>query len=360
MSLPAAVLWDLDGTLIDTEPYWIACEHELVASYGGQWTDADAKSVIGFDLLQAAEVIRSRGNVPLRPQEIVDRLLDGVIAKLHQNIPWRPGARELLAALRLRGVPCGLVTMSWKSLTDVIVPQLPPGSFQTVITGDMVMNGKPHPEPYRRAAEELHVDPLSCVAIEDSPTGIASAEAAGCVVVAVQNVVPIPAAPHRVMLDTLRGITPEHLGEWVESTPPPEYATDTEAVALFEDDELDRPGSAARTRSGGRRTALLAARAAPASAGSSPDAAASSAPSLPCSCCSSAASGTSRSATPDRSTTPVPFHVHTWAPSLGRSSSRHRSSTPRVNQLPRSSRRSGPCDAASRRSTLDDRSRRGL
>ena len=256
MSLPAAVLWDLDGTLIDTEPYWIACEHELVASYGGQWTDADAKSVIGFDLLQAAEVIRSRGTVPLRPQEIVDRLLDGVIAKLRQNIPWRPGARELLASLRLHGVPCGLVTMSWKSLTDVIVPQLPPGSFQTIITGDMVMNGKPHPEPYRRAAEELHVDPLSCVAIEDSPTGIASAEAAGCVVVAVQNVVPIPAAPHRVMLNTLRGITPEHLGEWVESTPPPQHTTalETEPVALFEDAALERP---APQRRPDRATAAL-------------------------------------------------------------------------------------------------------
>jgi spore germination protein YaaH len=86
----------------------------------------------------------------------------------------------------------------------------------------MVMNGKPHPEPYRRAAEELRVDPLSCVAIEDSPTGVASAEAAGCVVVAVQHLVPIPAAPHRVRLSTLQGVTPEQLGEWVESTPPPE------------------------------------------------------------------------------------------------------------------------------------------
>ena len=221
-SLPAAVLWDLDGTLIDTEPYWIRCEHELVASFGGVWTDADAKSIVGSDLLAAAEVIRARGGVPLKPQEIVDRLVDGVIAQLRQHIPWRPGARELLATLRLRGVPCALVTMSWSRLTDEVLPHLPPGSFQAVITGDMVMNGKPHPEPYRRAAEELRVDPLSCVAIEDSPTGVRSAEAAGCVVVAVQHLVPIPSAPHRVMLTSLQGITPEDLGEWVESTPPPE------------------------------------------------------------------------------------------------------------------------------------------
>ena len=108
-------------------------------------------------------------------------------------MPWRPGARELLTSLNRAGVPCALVTMSWKNITDEVLRQMPPGTFRAVITGDMVMNGKPHPEPYRRAAEALGVDPLSCVAIEDSPTGVASAEAAGCVVVAVAHLVPIAA-----------------------------------------------------------------------------------------------------------------------------------------------------------------------
>ena len=220
-SVPAAVLWDMDGTLIDTEPYWIRCEHELVATYGGRWTDEDATSIVGFDLLDAAEVIRTRGGVPLRPNDIVDKLSAGVTVLLRQRVPWRPGARELLAALKLRGVPCALVTMSWKDLTAEVVGQLPRDSFQTVITGDMVMNGKPHPEPYPFAAEELGVDPVACVAIEDSPPGIASAEAAGCVVVGVHNLLPIPEAPHRVVLSTLQGVTPELLGEYVERTPPP-------------------------------------------------------------------------------------------------------------------------------------------
>ncbi len=169
----------------------------------------------------SAEVLRTRGGVQLRPHEIVDQLSDAVATQLRERIPWRPGARELLAALKLRGVPCGLVTMSWKPLVDEVLQQLPPGSFQTVITGDIVMNGKPHPEPYRRAAEELGVDPLASVAIEDSPTGVASAEAAGCVVVAVRNLLPIPEVPHRVVLSTLQGVTPELLGEYVEQTPPP-------------------------------------------------------------------------------------------------------------------------------------------
>jgi HAD superfamily hydrolase (TIGR01509 family) len=221
-SVPAAVLWDMDGTLIDTEPYWIRCEHELVARYGGRWSDEDALSIIGFDLMDAAEVLRTRGGVPLRPHDVVDQLSDAVAAMVRERIPWRPGGRELLAALKLRGVPCALVTMSWKRLVDEVVRQLPPHSFQAVITGDMVMNGKPHPEPYRRAAEELGVDPLACVAIEDSPIGVASAEGAGCVVVAVRNLLPIPEAPHRVVLSTLQGVTPELLGEYIEQTPPPD------------------------------------------------------------------------------------------------------------------------------------------
>ncbi|CAN5526447.1 hypothetical protein BH24ACT5_BH24ACT5_05910 [soil metagenome] len=220
-TLPAAVLWDLDGTLIDTEPYWIAEEFELVRQFDGQWTDDDALSIVGFDLLDAAKVIRERGGVDLAPQEIVDRLVDGVIARIRAAAPWRPGARELLVALNQRGVPCALVTMSWKRITDEVLLHLPAGSFQTVVTGDMVLNGKPHPEPYRRAASELGVDPESCVAIEDSPTGVASAEGAGCVVVAVPNVVTVPPAHSRVMLNSLHGISPEDLGEFVETTPPP-------------------------------------------------------------------------------------------------------------------------------------------
>ncbi|WP_116995648.1 HAD-IA family hydrolase [Desertimonas flava] len=220
-SLPAAVLWDLDGTLIDTEPYWIACEYELVAQFGGTWTDDDAHSIVGFDLLDAAEIIRDRGGVRLEPQEIVERLLAGVRERIRAHMPWRPGAAELLAALNRTGVPTALVTMSWRAITEEVLRQLPAGSFQAVITGDMVENGKPHPEPYQRAAQELGVDPLSCVAIEDSPTGVRSAEAAGCVVVGVPNVVAIPAAPGRTLLDSLVGVTPEQLGDIVESTPPP-------------------------------------------------------------------------------------------------------------------------------------------
>ncbi|MET0145436.1 MAG: HAD-IA family hydrolase [Ilumatobacteraceae bacterium] len=212
---PAAVLWDMDGTLVDTEPYWIECEHELVDAYGGFWTEDDARSIIGFDLLEAAAVIRERGGVPLEPREIVERLLDGVITRLRHRVPWRPGARRLLTELNTAGVPCALVTMSWSRLAEAVVEALAPITFQAVVTGDGVVHGKPHPEPYLVAAERLGVDPARCVAIEDSPTGIRSATDAGCTVLAIPNIVEIAPAPGRVIVASLKDVQVDDLSGYM-------------------------------------------------------------------------------------------------------------------------------------------------
>ncbi len=198
--LPAAVLWDLDGTLVDTELYWMASEFDVVAAHGGTWSYEHARAIVGFDLLDAARYIRRHGEIPLEPTEIVERLLDGVVARLADEVPWRPGARELLDDLHAAGIPCALVTMSWRRSTEPVVAALPSGTFSALVTGDSVRHGKPHPEPYLTAAAALGVDPSSCIVLEDSPTGVASAEAAGCSVVVVPNVVDVPPAPgrHRV------------------------------------------------------------------------------------------------------------------------------------------------------------------
>jgi HAD superfamily hydrolase (TIGR01509 family) len=211
---PHAVLWDMDGTLVDTEPYWIASEYDIVESFGGTWSDEHAHNLVGFDLLDAGRYIAEHGRVPLTPPEIVDRLLDGVIARMSESLPWRPGALELLDALSADGIPCALVTMSWSRVADAVVGLLPAGTFAAVVTGDMVTRGKPHPEPYVRAADMLGIDPAMCVAFEDSPTGTASARAAGCVTVAIPHVVDVPESPglHRVSsltdvdLDVLRSL----------------------------------------------------------------------------------------------------------------------------------------------------------
>jgi len=202
-----AVLFDLDGTLVDTEPAWVAAERALVEEHGGSWTEADAQALVGNALMVSAGYLAAVGGVALPPEEIVERLLDGVEASVRERIPWKPGARELLAELVLAGIPTALVTMSYRRLVEAVLAGLPAGSFGAVVTGDEVREGKPHPEPYLRAAAELGVDPRRCVALEDSPTGVASAEAAGCLTLVVAGFPAVPPAPGRIGLASLVGFT---------------------------------------------------------------------------------------------------------------------------------------------------------
>jgi HAD superfamily hydrolase (TIGR01509 family) len=195
----------MDGTLVDTEPYWIDVEYALVEEYGGTWSLEHALNLVGNDLLVSAAYIRDHGGVDLPPDEIVERLLDGVIARIERAVPWRPGAVELLAHLGEAGVPCALVTMSYERFVAPVLAALPGGSFAAVVTGDGVTVGKPHPEPYLTAAALLGVEPSSCVAIEDSNTGAKSAEAAGCAVLVVPNHVPVLEGDRRVFRDSLVG-----------------------------------------------------------------------------------------------------------------------------------------------------------
>ena len=153
--LPEAVLWDMDGTLVDTEPYWIDVEYALVAEHGGTWSREHALNLVGNDLLVSGAYIREHGGVDLEPAEIVERLLDGVVERIVEQVPWRPGAVELLAHLRGSGIPCGLVTMSYERFVAPVLAALPEETFTAVVTGDAVTAGKPHAEPYLTAAALL-------------------------------------------------------------------------------------------------------------------------------------------------------------------------------------------------------------
>ncbi len=210
--LPAAVLWDMDGTLVDTEPYWIDTEYAMAEKYGGTWSHEHAMNLVGNALLESGEYIRRHMGIDRSPQQIVDELLDGVVARVEVEVPWRPGALELLSDLREHDVPCALVTMSWQRFVDPILARLPAATFATVVTGDRVEFGKPHPEPYLTAAAELGLAAQHCVAIEDSNTGARSAVAAGCTVLCVPHHVPILEGPGRVFADTLDGIDAAALG----------------------------------------------------------------------------------------------------------------------------------------------------
>ena len=204
--LPLAVLWDMDGTLVDTEPYWIETEYAMAATYGGTWSEADAMNLVGNDLLSSGRYIREHMGIDRSPEQIVEELLDGVVARVEHAVPWRPGAVELLSGLVRRGTPCALVTMSYERFVAPILSRLPAETFRVIVTGDQVEFGKPHPEPYLTAAAALGVRPTDCLAIEDSNTGAKSAEAAGCLVLVVENHVPVLPGERRIFADSLEGI----------------------------------------------------------------------------------------------------------------------------------------------------------
>jgi HAD superfamily hydrolase (TIGR01509 family) len=201
----------MDGTLVDTEPYWIASEFDLAERYGASWSREHALNLVGKDLLVAGRYIREHTGIDLTPEAIVDALLDGVVERVRHEVPWRPGALDVLATLRASHVPCALVTMSYQRFVAPILEHLPPETFRVVVTGDRIVQGKPHPEPYLTAAAALGVHPADCVAIEDSTTGVMSAESAGCRVLVVPNHVTVAAGPQRVFRHTLVGLTLDDL-----------------------------------------------------------------------------------------------------------------------------------------------------
>ncbi|WP_028048109.1 HAD family phosphatase [Cellulomonas sp. URHD0024] len=179
----AAVLWDMDGTLIDTEPFWMAAETELVEAHGGVWTYEDGLAMVGKPMIVGAQTLAARG-VDLPHAEIIDFLNARVAAAVAAGIPWQPGARELLGAVRAAGVPMALVTSSFAVLADPFAAAV--GLFDVVVSGDEVSRPKPDPEPYELAARRLGVDIGSCIAVEDSRSGIASAVASGASTIAIE------------------------------------------------------------------------------------------------------------------------------------------------------------------------------
>jgi HAD superfamily hydrolase (TIGR01509 family) len=205
--LPAAVLWDLDGTLVDSEEYWLSSEQNLAAEFNSQWQPEDGLDLIGMSLYDSSKIMKAKMGLNLEPDEIIERLTDDVVAQLSKSIPWRPGARELLLELRKKGIKTALVTMSMKRMAEEVANAIDFDAFDVIVAGDMVVNGKPHPEPYLMAAQLLGVAAEDCVALEDSLTGLTSAEAAKTKAVGINNIVPIPPAEGRIIWSTLEGVT---------------------------------------------------------------------------------------------------------------------------------------------------------
>lgn len=203
----------MDGTLVDTEPYWMAAETPLVEEFGGTWTHEQALDLVGRGLEDSARIFQAAG-VRMSVPEIIDRLTDDVMASLAADgVPFRPGARELLAELKAAGIKTALVTMSMGRMARSVVDLIDFDAFDVVIAGDDATRPKPFPDPYLQACELLGVDPADTVAIEDSPNGLLSAVASGASVIGVPHMVPLEGTGAAALWPTLAGRGVAHIAE---------------------------------------------------------------------------------------------------------------------------------------------------
>ena len=192
-TFPAAILFDHDGTLVDTEPVWAAAKVALAAEFGGIWTEQDTLDCLGLSMQFTLDRLRERG-VNL-PDEEINNLL---VAKVHetlaqQPVEFLPGIERFLSEVREAQIPAAVVTNATTSVARRTANAAPEGTFSVIIGNDETTHPKPDPQPYLLAAERLGVDPTQCVAIEDSPSGVRSASAAGMRVIVVPGELEVPA-----------------------------------------------------------------------------------------------------------------------------------------------------------------------
>jgi HAD superfamily hydrolase (TIGR01509 family) len=285
-----AVLFDMDGLLVDTEPLWLETETEVMARLGASWTEADQQQLLGGSMDRTVAYLLARAALPPGAEPPVDTLLPGgyeptpqtpeqrgetplsppspgepaqnagprASLRVHAGQPprpphpsaspklpsaetverWmtegmlervaagrvivRPGARELLAEVAAAGIAHALVTSSQRPFTEAVLASTGM-RFPVMVTGDDVTAHKPDPQPYLLAARLLGVAPGSCVALEDSPNGVASATAAGCLVIAVPSLLPIQPAPGRVIAQSLSEVNLKGLGLPASGAGMPDY-----------------------------------------------------------------------------------------------------------------------------------------
>jgi len=211
----AAVLFDMDGTLIDSEKVWDHSLVEVLRWLGGtDLSPAARRETLGGNLPSSLAIVFREAGVEQEPElaEKAARLLVEKTAELfEEGLPWRPGALDALRTVRAAGIPVALVTNTGRYLTDKALVGIGAEHFDVTVCGDEVPRGKPAPDPYLRAAGLLGVPVADCVAVEDSPTGIRAAETAGAAVLAVPCEVAISQGPGRVVLDSLVGLRVEDL-----------------------------------------------------------------------------------------------------------------------------------------------------
>ncbi|MEO5832242.1 MAG: HAD family phosphatase [Nakamurella sp.] len=200
------MLFDMDGTLTDSERLWGLALDDIAAGLGGVISIECRAALVGLPVRPAVDRVHEELGLRRDWRLTAAELSDRAAYYYQREMPWRPGAAELLAAVRAAGVPTALVTATERSLVEMALDTLGRHNFDHIVTGDDVSDGKPHPEPYRQALMRLGVPATSAVAVEDSPTGVASAVAAGLTVLVVPSEVPVPAGARRRFAESLHGV----------------------------------------------------------------------------------------------------------------------------------------------------------
>jgi HAD superfamily hydrolase (TIGR01509 family) len=216
-----AVLIDLEGTVVDTEPVWAVAARGLAHRLGGQLSDSALTATVGITLTETVRIVlgdvgASLDDVTIR--RCTNEITREVAAEFGRGVPWQPGARAFLGNVTAAGLPLALVTSTDRALTEIILRTVGRERFKAIVCGDEV-NGrtKPDPTPYLEAARLLGVDATRCVAVDDSPAGVKSARAAGCAVLCVPYPgETVPRDGHTTVLPSLAGVTVDLLRALVQ------------------------------------------------------------------------------------------------------------------------------------------------
>ncbi|MDQ0786063.1 HAD superfamily hydrolase (TIGR01509 family) [Streptomyces sp. B3I7] len=201
-----AVLLDMDGTLVDTEGFWWDVERDVFAGLGHTLKDSWREVVVGGPMTRSAGFLIEATGADITLAELTVLLNDGFEDRIDHALPMMPGAARLLAELAAHDIPTALVSASHRRIIDRVLAAVGPQYFALTVAGDEVERTKPFPDPYLLATSKLGVRPERCAVVEDTATGVAAAEAAGCRVVAVPSVAPITPAPGRTVVSSLEKV----------------------------------------------------------------------------------------------------------------------------------------------------------
>lgn len=201
-----AVLLDMDGTLVDTEGFWWEVEVEVFAALGHTLDESWRHVVVGGPMTRSAGFLIEATGADIAFEELSVLLNDGFEKRIGRNLPLMPGAARLLAELAAHRIPTALVSASHRRIIDRVLDSIGTQYFALTVAGDEVGRTKPFPDPYLLAATGLEAHPARCAVIEDTATGVAAAEAAGCRVVAVPSVAPIAPAAGRTVVASLEEV----------------------------------------------------------------------------------------------------------------------------------------------------------